>query len=318
VTDSITRQLARKWGADATVSELISSEGLIRDCGKTKALMEFDQSERPFGIQIFGAEADHMARAAAMVTKLGPDFIDLNFGCPAKKVIGKNGGSSLLRNLSELEKIIRQVAQAVDTPVTVKYRSGWDSDSIVAVEVAKIAEDNGIAAVCLHPRTRMQGFSGQADWSLIKAVKQAVKIPVIGSGDIDSPQKAKQMFDETGCDTIMIGRASFGNPWIFKSVKHYLANGELLPNPDINIRINTAIEHLRLSIKKFGSPAGLFRMRNHLCWYIKGFPGASGVRSKLVLLPTEQDVIDLLGEYERDLKNKDYGTKEYSENTSGC
>ena len=318
VTDSITRQIAKKWGADATMSELISAEGLIRDCGKTNALIEFDQSERPFGIQIFGAEADRMAQAAAMASKLEPDFIDLNFGCPVKKVINKNGGSSLLRNLVELENIVKRVAQAVDLPVTIKYRSGWDSDSIVAIEVAKIAEDNGLAAVCLHPRTRMQGFSGQADWSLIKAVKQAVKIPVIGSGDIDSPQKAKQMFDETGCDAIMIGRASFGNPWIFKSVKHYLADGELLPYPTIDIRINTAIEHLRSSIRKFGPSAGLFRMRGQLCWYIKGLPGASALRSKLVLLPTEKEVIDLLDKFKLDSQNRDYGTEKYSENSSGC
>jgi len=318
VTDSITRQIAKKWGADATVSELISAEGLIRDNGKTKALLEFDQSERPLGIQIFGAEGNLMARAAVMVSELKPDFIDLNFGCPVKKVIKRNGGSSLLKNLAELEKITRQVTQAVDIPVTIKYRSGWDSNSIVAIDVAKIAEDNGIAAVCLHPRTRVQGFSGQADWSLIKAVKQAVNIPVIGSGDIDSPQKAKQMFDETGCDIIMIGRASFGNPWIFKSVKHYLATGEIPPDPDIDARIEIAIEHLQLSIKKFGSPAGLFRMRSQLCWYIKGLSGASAIRSKMVLLPTEKEVIKLLEEFKRETKNRDYGTKEYSENTSGC
>ncbi len=318
MTDSITRQIAKKWGAEATVSELISAEGLIRDSGKTKMLLEFEQSERPIGIQIFGAEAGQMAKAAVIVSELKPDFIDLNFGCPVKKVIKRNGGSSLLKNLTELEKIIRQVTQAVDIPVTVKYRSGWDSNSIVAVEVARIAEDNGIAAVCLHPRTRVQGFSGQADWSLIKAVKQAVKIPVIGSGDIDSPPKAKRMFDETGCDAVMIGRASFGNPWIFRSVKHYLNTGEILLDPGIDTRIDTAIEHLRLSIKKFGSPAGLFRMRSQLCRYLKGIPGASGVRSKMVLMPSERDVIELLEEFKRYSKYKDYGTKEYSENSPGC
>ncbi|MCP4582582.1 MAG: tRNA dihydrouridine synthase DusB, partial [candidate division Zixibacteria bacterium] len=293
MTDSLTRRLARKWGADATVTELISSEGLIRNCKKTKALMAFDQAERPLGIQLFGARAEVMAEAAELAADLKPDFIDLNFGCPAKKVVAKNGGSSMLKNLTELANIIKLVVEAVNIPVTIKYRSGWDHDSIVAVEVARIAEDNGAAAVCLHPRTRMQGFSGEADWSLIRDIKRAINIPVIGSGDINSPRKAKEMFDRTGCDAVMICRASFGNPWIFKRTKHYLETGELLAVPAVDIRIDTALDHLRLSIEKYGSFAGLIRMRSKLCWYLKGLPGASKLRSGLVLLPTEDEIIEL-------------------------
>jgi tRNA-dihydrouridine synthase B len=318
VTDSITRKIARKWGADAVVTEMISSEGLIRKCKKTNALMGYDQSERPLGIQLFGARAEVMAKAAVYAAELKPDFIDLNFGCPAKKVVGKNGGSSMLKNLPELKNIIKLVVDAVNIPVTIKYRSGWDNDSIVAIDVARMAEDMGAAAVCLHPRTRMQGFSGEADWSLIADVKNAIGIPVIGSGDIDSPQKAKEMFDKTGCDTVMICRASFGNPWIFKRTKHYLETGEILPEPNVDTRIDTALEHLRLSIEKFDSFTGLVRMRSQLCWYLKGLPGASKLRSQLVQLPTEDEVIELFENYRQILKDRDYGTKEDSQDSAGC
>ena len=318
ITDSITRRIARKCGADAVISELISSEGLIRNCRKTRAMMEFEESERPIGIQLFGAKPDTMAETAKIASSLNPDFIDLNFGCPAKKVVSKNGGASLLLNLPLLEKIVKKVVESVDIPVTIKYRSGWDCDNIVAVETAKIAEANGVSAVCLHPRTKVQGFAGDADWSLIGEVKQAVNIPVIGSGDIDSPRKAEQMFDKTGCDALMVCRASFGNPWIFGRIKHYLQTGEILPEPDIDTRIAVALEHLRLSIEKHDTWPGLFRMRSKLCWYLKGLPEATRIRSQLVLLPTENDVIDLLMNYKEKLKAKHYGPTEYKKDTAGC
>lgn len=307
VTDSLTRQLARKWGADAVVSELISSEGLIRGCRKTAELLEFEKSERPIGIQLFGAVPERMAQAATIATSYKPDFIDLNFGCPARKIVGNKGGASLLLDLPRLKDIIEAVVKAVDLPVTVKYRSGWDENNNVAVDVARIAEHAGAAAVCLHPRTKMQGFAGNADWSQITEVKKAVQIPVIGSGDIDSPRRAAEMFAATGCDAIMICRASFGNPWIFDRVKKYLATGSLDPEPGPAVRIETAIEHLRLSIRKFGSWPGLIRMRARLCWYIKSLPGAGDIRSKLVLLPTESEVISLLREYKNELAERGYG-----------
>lgn len=318
VTDSITRGIARKWGADATVTELVSSEGLIRNCKKTKTLMEFSDIERPLGIQLFGANPDNIAKAAEIASMLSPDFIDLNFGCPVKKITGKNGGSSLLKDLKTLEKIVTRTVGSTDLPVTIKYRSGWDDDCIVAVEVAQIAESNGIAAICLHPRTRMQGFAGFSDWSLIAKVKQAVKIPVIGSGDIDCPEKAKQMFDQTGCDSIMICRASFGNPWIFQQVKHYLLTGEIMPQPDINARINTALGHLHLSIEKYGPFNGLVRMRSQLCWYLKGMPGVARIRSKLVTLPGEADIKKLLENYKQQLLEQDYGPEKNTQTVDGC
>jgi len=310
ITDSITRKIGRKWGADAVVTELISAEGLIRNCPKTKALVDFDDAERPLGIQLFGANPQTMAEAAKIATSWQPDFIDINFGCPAKKVVGKNGGASMLKDLNTLEQIITQVVKTVDIPVTIKYRSGWDERNIVAVEIAKIAENSGVSAICLHPRTRVQGFAGNANWSLIAEVKKVVNIPVIGSGDIDSPEKAKQMIEQTGCDAIMICRASFGCPWIFQRTKHYLEHGEILPEPDIKIKIDTALEHLRLSIEKFGPYHGLVRLRKQLCWYIKGIPGAGKLRAKLVTLPTEPEIIDLLRRFQDETIEHDYGAAE--------
>jgi tRNA-dihydrouridine synthase B len=297
VTDSITRRIAREFGADITVSELVSAEGLIRDHDKTKELLGFTPQERPIGLQLFGADPDHIAEAAVYAASLGPDFIDLNFGCPARKVVGKNGGSSLLLNLSIVEKIIAKTVKAVSIPVTMKYRSGWDEKNIVAVEVAKIAESCGASAICLHPRTRTQGFSGVADWSLLAEVKNNIKIPVIGSGDIDSPQKAKQMFDETGCDAVMICRASFGNPWIFSRTRQFLDTGVIPPEPSAGERINLAIRHLRLSIAHYGNRRGIYNMRSKLAWYLHGLPGATRVRTELMKRADENEVVQLLADF---------------------
>jgi tRNA-dihydrouridine synthase B len=299
VTDSLTRQIAKDHGADITVGELVSSEGLVRNHHKTRKLLAFEEGERPIGLQIFGADPVNMAKAAVYVESLGPDFIDLNFGCPAKKVVGKNGGSLLLLNLPLIEAIIGEVVRAVSLPVTIKYRSGWDERNIVAVEVAQIAENCGASAVCLHPRTRAQGFSGLADWSLITKVKQAIKIPVIGSGDIDSPIKAKQMFETTGCDAIMVGRASFANPWIFNRIKHYLSSGEILSEPDADRRISLAIQHLQMSIKHYGHPRGVYNMRHKLAWYLHGLPGAAKIRTELMTLIEENKIVDLLSHYRK-------------------
>lgn len=297
ITDSITRRLAREYGADITISELVSAEGLVRDHDKTKSLLYFTSEERPIGLQLFGADPGRMAEAAIYAASLQPDFIDLNFGCPARKVVGKNGGSSLLLNLPLIEEIISRTVKAVSIPVTIKYRSGWDDKSIVAVEVARIAESCGASAVSLHPRTRAQGFSGESDWSLIAKVKKSVNIPVIGSGDIDSPQKAKRMFDETGCDAIMVCRAAFGNPWIFRRIRQYLDTGELLDETSPEERIKLAIRHLQMSIAYYGNPRGIFAMRSKLAWYLHGLPGASKIRIELMKLTDEAAIIRLLNEF---------------------
>lgn len=308
VADSITRQLAREFGADITVSELVSAEGLVRNHGKTRELLEFTPAERPIGLQLFGADPGHIAEAAVWAASFNPDFIDINFGCPARKVVGKNGGSSLLLNLPVIEEIIRRTVKAVSIPVTIKYRSGWDDKNIVAVEVARIAESCGASAVCLHPRTRTQGFSGVADWPLIAKVKESVKIPVIGSGDINSPQKAKQMFNETGCDAIMVCRASFGNPWIFRGIKQYLETGIEVPEPTPAERINLAIRHLRMSISYYGNPRGIYNMRSKLAWYLRGLPKATKIKTELMKLTDESAIIGVLSKFAEGLSG-DIGFK---------
>lgn len=259
-----------------------------------------------------------MGKATTIAAELNPDFIDINCGCPARKVVGKNGGSSLLKDLNKLSEIIKAVVEATELPVTLKYRSGWDEKSIVAVEVALMAESLGIAGLCLHPRTRTQGFAGHSNWQDIAEVKNAVNIPVIGSGDIDSPEKAKAMLDQTGCDSVMICRASFGYPWIFKQTSHYLRTGELLGEPTIDTRIATALEHLRMSIEKHGPYNGLVRMRNQLCWYLRGLPGVSQVRSTLVHLPEEAEIIELFNNFKQELMDKGYGAGENQEASERC
>ncbi len=294
ITDSLTRKIARANGADITMTGLISSEGIVRGHHQTLELLRFNDSERPIGIQIFGARPEVMAEAARIVEQYSPEFIDLNFGCPAPKVIDKNGGSALLSDLPLMAKIIGAVRRAVSIPVTVKIRAGINARNIVAVEAATIAEERGAQAVCIHPRTAAQRYSGDADWSIIAEVKKAVGIAVIGSGDIDSPEKAKSMFDQTGCDAIMICRAAFGNPWIFGRVKAYLDSGRYSVGPNSRTRISTAIDHLRQAVEEYGSPAGVFRMRKQIAWYIKGLTGAAAAREVLMKLTDTEEIVSEL------------------------
>lgn len=297
ISDSPARRIAKKFGADITVSELISAEGFIRGGRQSINLARFDYTEKPLGLQIFGANPDSMSMAARILAQQNPDFIDINFGCPARKVVDKNGGCSVLKNMDLLKEIVDKVVSAVKIPVTAKLRSGWDDNSIVCLKAGEIIESCGAAAITLHPRTRMQGFSGKADWSLIRELKKAVKIPVIGNGDIASPEDAKRMFDETGCDAVMIGRAAIGNPWIFKRTKYFLEHGEPLPEPSPRERIEMAFEHLDLLIDEIGLMPAIYKMRTHFCWYMKGLPQVSAVRAKLVRLNEASDIRKLLFEY---------------------
>jgi len=294
ITDSITRKIARANGADITMSGLISSEGIVRGHHRTLELLRFNDSERPIGIQIFGAKPDVMAEAARIVEEHSPEFIDLNFGCPAPKVIDKNGGSALLADLPLMAEIIGAVRRAVTIPVTVKIRAGTNARNIVAVEAAIIAEERGAEAICVHPRTAAQRYSGNAEWNIIAEVKKTVGIAVIGSGDIDSPEKAKSMFDQTGCDAVMICRAAFGNPWIFGRVKAYLEFGMNTAEPDCRMRIGTAIDHLKQAVEACGSPAGVFRMRKQIAWYIKGLAGAAAAREVLMKLTDTDEIVSEL------------------------
>ncbi len=304
ISDSPSRRIARRLGADVTVSELVSSEGVVRNGKKSIDLARFNEDERPFGIQIFGAKPESMASAAEVLAALEPDFIDLNFGCPVRKVVGRNGGSSILRDLGLMERIVRAVAKAVDIPITVKIRSGWEEDKPVYIEAGKTAQESGAAAVTLHPRFRTQGFAGRAEWSHIAELKQALNIPVIGNGDISCPEDAQSMFEQTGCDALMIGRGSIGNPWIFEKIKSYLKIGSYSPGPTPRRRINLALEHFELSIEHYGLPRAVYRMRSVFCRYIKGLPGASEIRSKIIRLESPSEIRDLLYSYRDDLERQ--------------
>ena len=294
ISDSPSRKIAIRFGADMTVSGLISSEGIIRSSKRTMELAKFDDSERPIGLQIFGYNPDSMAETARILSSYNPDFIDINFGCPVPKVVGKNGGSSVLRDLDLFEKIVMKVVKAVSIPVAVKMRSGWDSSSLVYIEAGKIAESCGAAAVTLHPRTKAQGFSGKADWSHIAELKRELKIPVIGNGDIREVVDAERMFNQTGCDGIMLGRASIGNPWIFQRIKNYLSTGVIPPEPTVTERINLALEHFEMTLNEFGTPRGIYKMRSRFAWYLKGLPGASFIKTKINKSLSKDEIRDTL------------------------
>jgi len=297
ISDSPTRKIAREMGADMTISELISAEGIIRNCGKTLQLAQFENPERPFGIQIFGANPDSMARAAAIMEQLNPDFIDINFGCPVRKVVEKNGGSSVLRDLKLMSSIVESVVKAVSLPVTVKMRSGWDHDSLVFLDAGKIIEDCGAAAVTLHPRTRSQGFAGDADWSQIKMLKETLTIPVIGNGDIFKPEDARAMLEQTGCDAVMIGRGAIGNPWIFARTRRLLESGEAKSEPTVRERIDLALRHFDATLEYYGVPRGIYIMRSRFAWYVKGLPDATKLRARLNLLISPEAIRQLMFQF---------------------
>ncbi|MGB7566417.1 MAG: tRNA dihydrouridine synthase DusB, partial [Chitinivibrionales bacterium] len=260
---------------------MISAEGIFHRSKKTECLVHFEASERPVGIQVFGANADHIAYAAAYIEEhFRPDFIDLNSGCPVQKVVKKNGGAALLCNLPLLKKIVAKMVKAVSVPVTVKLRSGWSVHDLVDVECAKICEDCGASAIILHPRTKSMGFSGHAMWDRIAEVKKNVRIPVIGNGDICTPADASEMLRQTGCDSIMIGRAALGNPWIFDHVKSYCARGEYTPVTNAQ-RLSTVLEQIMDFCAVHGEKRALAELKKHIGWYIKGQPQAANLRNRI-------------------------------------
>lgn len=278
-------------------SELVSAEGLVRNSAKTKTLLVFSEKERPIGIQVFGCRPDAMSEAVKIVAPLSPELIDLNFGCPSKKVVNGGSGAAVLKDLKLMKTIVRSVVNAVDTPVSCKIRSGWDESSVVAPEAARIIEGEGACMITVHPRTRMQGFSGSADWHLIRQVKATVSIPVIGNGDVSSPRDAKRMLDTTGCDAVMVGRAVMGRPWICSKIDHFLRTGELLPDLSFEDRVRVCIQHYHLALEKLGASRGLREMRKHIGWYLKGMPGVSRMRSHLMTVDDPQEVIHQLMDF---------------------
>ncbi len=293
------RVLSIKAGAAFTFTEMISSEGIIRNQERTKGMMHFKSDEQPIGIQLFGSNPKVMEQAAVItVNEFNPDLIDINFGCPVKKVVHKNGGSAILKDLALTEDIIKAtVAGAGDTPVTIKIRTGWDEANPVFEKVGEIAQRAGAKAISLHARSRAKGFSGNADWNSIKKLKQAVDIAVIGNGDVKTPQDVVRMKEETGCDGVMIGRAAMGNPFIFQQINHYLQTGELLENPSMKEKIEMARLHAQLMKEQFGEERGAKMMRRYLGWYIKGFRGASELRPLLFEVNRIEDIDKVFEDY---------------------
>ncbi len=295
VTDASFRWVCKKYGADMMYTEFVPSDGLIRDASKAIAKMHTYDFEAPIGIQIYGHIPEAMVDAARMVEQAariagghGADVLDINFGCPVKKIAGRGAGSGMLREPDKLVAIVDAVVKAVDMPVTVKTRLGYDEDSKIIVELAERLQDVGIKALTVHGRTRAQMYKGSADWTLIGRIKEnpRMNIPIIGNGDITTPQGAKEAFDRYGVDGIMIGRATYGHPWIFREIRHYLATGEILPPMSVLERVELAKEHLTKSIELKGDKVGVFEMRRHLANYFKGIPDFKPYRLRLV---TETD-----------------------------
>lgn len=284
ITDSAFRNICRRHGAAMVYTEFVSSEALMRSAVKSSEKMLFDETEKPIGIQIFGNNVEAMKTAALLAEAQNPGLIDINFGCPVRKVAMKGAGAALLKDIPLMVAITREVVNAVKLPVTVKTRLGWDEDSKVIVDVAERLQDVGIQALTIHGRTRAQMYAGEADWTLIGQVKANPRmlIPVIGNGDIASPQKAGEMFNKYGVDAIMIGRAAIGNPWIFESINAFLRDGELIEPPGLPERIAVSLAHLRLAIQKKGELKGIIEMRKHYAGYFRGIPDFKKVRMEML------------------------------------
>jgi len=298
VTNSIFRRIVRRHGAALVFSEAISADGLVRGNHRTLRMLQFRQEERPIGIQLLGANPQVMAQAAQIVSEVKPDLIDLNFGCPARKVTRKGAGASLLRDINLSRRIIEAVVRATPIPVTLKMRIGWDSRSIVALQLAKLAEDYGIRGVIIHGRTASKKFSGKANWGIISKIKGRVSIPVMGNGDVRSPERAQKMILTTGCDGVMIGRGALGNPWIFSQAEAHL-QGERPPKmPSFQEKIKLCLEHYDLALEEMGEFRAVREMRKHIAWYTKGLPQGSILRKEIYGMEKAAEVMERLSRYQ--------------------
>ena len=298
VSDPPFRALCKEKGCDMMYTEFVSVEALIRDVEKSLKKIELVDEERPIGIQIFGGEIESMVRSVEVVERFSPDVLDINFGCPVKKVVGKGCGAALLQDIPKMVEMTRAVVNATTIPVTVKTRLGWNEETRYIVEVAERLQDAGIQAISIHGRTRKQMYKGEADWTLIGEVKNnpRMHIPVFGNGDIDSPQKAKEYKERYGVDGIMIGRAAIGHPWIFREIRHFLNTGEMLAEPGLSERIKTVRRHLMLNMEWKGDRVGMIEMRKHYTRYLRGLPGIKPYRQALVTENEPEKIFTLFEE----------------------
>lgn len=294
ITDLPYRSLCKQMGAAVVYSEMISAKGLFYQSKNTEALLTTDERERPLAVQIFGSEPEIMAEMAKQLEQRGVELLDINMGCPAPKIVRNGEGSALMKDPALIGRIVRAVSGAVTIPVTVKLRKGFDAATINAVACAQIAQENGAAAVTVHGRTRAQQYSGKADWVILRQVKEALEIPLIGNGDVVDGPTARKMLDETGCDAVMIGRASFGNPWIFEQARHYLETGEMLPAPSFAEKKPVILAHAAHLAQIKGERMAVLEMRKHLSWYVKGQRGASKLRGNINQMETLADVAAIL------------------------
>lgn len=298
VSDPPFRAVCKEGGADLMYTEFISSEGLIRDAIKSRQKLDIFDEERPIGIQIFGGDEDAMALSAKIIDATGPDLLDINFGCPVKKVVCKGAGAAVLKDVDLMVRLTSACIRSTSLPVTVKTRLGWDDDTKNIEEVAERLQDIGVQALAIHGRTRAQLYKGDADWSLIARVKNnpRIHIPIFGNGDIDSPQKAVEYKERYGVDGIMIGRAAIGHPWIFREIKHYVKTGEILPPPGVEERVAAARKHLHYSVRWKGKQLGILEMRRHWANYLKGLSHVKEFRMRLVTTDSQDAIDEILNE----------------------